>query len=46
MPADLVLINGKILTMNPAQPYAEAVAIEAAKIIQVGTNRRRYKLDR
>ena len=38
MPADLVLINGKILTMNPAQPYAEAVAIEAAKIIQVGTN--------
>jgi predicted amidohydrolase YtcJ len=37
MPADLVLINGKILTMNPAQPYAEAVAIESAKIIQVGT---------
>ena len=36
MPADLVLINGKIITMNPAQPRAEAVAIEAAKIIQVG----------
>jgi predicted amidohydrolase YtcJ len=38
MPADLVLINGKILTMNPTQPKAEAVAIKAAKIIQVGTN--------
>jgi predicted amidohydrolase YtcJ len=37
MPADLVLINGKIITMNPAQPIAEAIAIEAAKIIQVGT---------
>jgi predicted amidohydrolase YtcJ len=36
MPADLVLINGKIITMNPAQPHAEAVAIKAAKIIQVG----------
>ena len=39
MPADLVLINGKILTMNPTQPCAEAIAIEAARIIQVGTNR-------
>ena len=38
MPADLVLINGKIITMNPAQPRAEAVAIAAAKIIQVGTS--------
>jgi predicted amidohydrolase YtcJ len=38
MSADLVLINGKIFTMNPTQPHAEAVAIEAAKIIQVGTN--------
>ena len=39
MPADLVLINGKILTMNPTQPYADAVAIEDERIIQVGTNR-------
>jgi predicted amidohydrolase YtcJ len=38
MPADLVLINGKIITMNLVQPKAEAVAIQAAKIIQVGTN--------
>ena len=38
MPADLVLINGRIITMNPAQPYAEAVAIEATKIIQVDTS--------
>lgn len=38
MPVDLVLINGKILTMNPSQPYAEAVAIEDDTISQVGTN--------
>ena len=38
MPADLVLINGKIFTMNPSQPFAEAIVIEDAKIIQVGTN--------
>jgi predicted amidohydrolase YtcJ len=38
MRADLVLINGKIFTMNPSQPHAEAIAIEDAKIVQVGTN--------
>jgi predicted amidohydrolase YtcJ len=38
MRADLVLINGKIFTMNPSQPRAEAIAIEDARIVQVGTN--------
>jgi predicted amidohydrolase YtcJ len=38
MPADLVLINGEILTMNPSQPHAEAIAIKATKITCVGSN--------
>jgi hypothetical protein len=37
-PADLVLINGNIITMNPKQPYAQAVAIKYDKIVEVGTN--------
>jgi predicted amidohydrolase YtcJ len=36
--ADLVLLNGNVLTMNPSQPHADAVAIKNGKIIQVGTN--------
>ena len=36
--ADLVLLNGNVLTMNPSQPHANAVAIKNDKIIQVGTN--------
>ena len=31
-PADLVLRNGKIVTMNPAVPTAEALAVRAGKI--------------
>ncbi len=38
MSADLVLINGNVLTMNPAQPLAEAVAVKGEKIVKVGTN--------
>ncbi|HLB99853.1 MAG TPA: amidohydrolase [Candidatus Bathyarchaeia archaeon] len=38
MSADLVFINGKVLTMNPAQPIAEAVAIKGDKIFKVGPN--------
>lgn len=34
--ADLVLINGHILTMNSSKPYAEAVAIKKDKIVKVG----------
>lgn len=36
--ADLVLNNGKVWTVNPSQPWAEAVAILAGTIIRVGTS--------
>jgi len=37
-PATLALVNGRIWTGNPAQPWAQAVAIRDEKIIAVGTN--------
>lgn len=36
--ADLVLRGGSIYTMNPAQPWAEAIAVREGRIAQVGTN--------
>jgi predicted amidohydrolase YtcJ len=42
--ADLVLLNGNVLTMNPSQPHVNAVAIKNGKIIQVGTNEEINKL--
>ena len=36
--ADLALVNGKVLTMNPSQPCAEAIAVEGDFIVRVGTN--------
>src|SRR6185437_11417684 len=33
---DQVLVNGKIFTANPLQPYAEAVSIRDGKILAVG----------
>jgi len=36
--ADLVLLNGNIVTMNPELPKAEAVAIRGSRIVSVGTN--------
>lgn len=38
-PADLVLINGKVVTVDSARPQAEAVAILGDKIAAVGTTR-------
>jgi len=38
MSADLALTSGKVLTLNPSQPHAEAVAIKADRIVKVGTN--------
>jgi predicted amidohydrolase YtcJ len=38
MQADLALIGGKILTMNPSQSCAEAIAIRKDRILKVGTN--------
>ena len=37
--ADLALINTNIITMNPNQPKAQAVAITKNKIVKVGTNK-------
>ena len=36
-PADLVLINGTVLTVNANDAVAQAVAIAAGKIVAVGT---------
>jgi len=36
--SDLVLLNGSIWTVNAHQPWAEAVAIQGEKIIEVGSN--------
>ena len=35
--ADKVLINGKIWTVDPARPWAEAVAVRDGRIAAVGT---------
>jgi len=35
--ADLVLVNGKIWTVNPAQPAVEAVACRGGRIVAVGS---------
>ncbi|HEY1493810.1 MAG TPA: amidohydrolase [Candidatus Solibacter sp.] len=35
-PADLVLRNGKIVTMNPAAPAAQAIAVRGDKITALG----------
>ncbi|MGD0872393.1 MAG: amidohydrolase [Bryobacteraceae bacterium] len=37
-PADLVLRNGKIVTMNGAAPTAQAIAVRGDKIAALGTN--------
>jgi hypothetical protein len=34
---DAVLLNGHVFTANPAQPWAEAVAIRGERVIAVGT---------
>ena len=36
--ADTIYLNGKIYTVNEAQPWAEAVAIKDGKFLKVGTN--------
>ena len=35
-PADLIITNGKITTLDTNNPAAEAIAIAGGKIIQVG----------
>ena len=35
---DTVLVNGKLFTSNPGQPWAEALAIRGERIVAVGTS--------
>ncbi|MGB4293064.1 MAG: amidohydrolase [Bacteroidales bacterium] len=42
--ADLVIINGKVFTVDPSMPYAEAVAIKGEFITEVGKNSKILKL--
>ncbi len=37
-PADVVLIHAKIYTLNPKEPWAQAMAVRAGKIIAVGSD--------
>jgi len=37
-PADLVLVEGKIVTMDEAKPQAEALAVRGDRIVAVGTS--------
>ena len=37
-PATLILAGGKVWTENPAQPVAEAVALDGSRILAVGTD--------
>ncbi len=38
MPADTIIINARVMTMDPARPSAEAIAIDGESIIAVGSN--------
>ena len=38
MLADLVLMDGNVLTMDSSQPSAEAIAVKKDRIVKVGTN--------
>ncbi|MEM2098277.1 MAG: amidohydrolase [Candidatus Bathyarchaeia archaeon] len=42
--ADLVLINANIITLNPSQPSATAIAVKRGRIIKVGSNEEIGKL--
>jgi predicted amidohydrolase YtcJ len=37
-PADIILVNGRLHTLNATRPSAEAIAIAGTKIAAVGTN--------
>ena len=38
-PFDVAIINARIYTVNPQQPWAEALAIRGGKIVAVGTSK-------
>jgi predicted amidohydrolase YtcJ len=35
-PADIIVVHGRVYTENPKQPWAQAVAIQGAKIVALG----------
>lgn len=35
---DLIIVNGRVMTMNPNQPDAQAIAVSGRHILAVGTN--------
>src|SRR3972149_9250448 len=45
-PANLILVNARVLTLDPDQPEAQAVAIRGQRIIKVGTNEEVRRLAR
>jgi predicted amidohydrolase YtcJ len=44
VPADSVVLHGKVFTANAAQPWAEAVALRSGKIVAVGSDAETLKL--
>jgi predicted amidohydrolase YtcJ len=44
--ADLLLMNARVVTMNPKQPAAEAIAIKDGRIVWVGRTAQARKLFR
>ncbi len=42
--ADLVLLNGTVWTVNPGQPWAEAVAVKKGRILEAGSSQAIKKL--
>ena len=38
MYADLVLLNGRIYTVNPKQPWAQAIACQNGRLVAIGTS--------
>ncbi|HYP59318.1 MAG TPA: amidohydrolase, partial [Thermomicrobiales bacterium] len=38
MSADVVLINGHVMTVDPINPVASAVAIRAGRVVHVGSD--------
>ncbi|HXS94908.1 MAG TPA: amidohydrolase [Candidatus Limnocylindrales bacterium] len=43
-PATLILKSGKVVTMNPAQPAAQAIAVRGDKIVAIGTDAQMARL--
>lgn len=41
---ELVILNGKVLTIDPSDPFAEAIAVKNGVVIAVGTNREIEKM--